>query len=207
MSDTPTTDTIAPTAAQRRPTSPWHIGVPAVISVITIVILTLAISRGWGQPERFSSVDVYRAVMNVAVMARLGPIFMAGIIVYPAMRLRGASIGWAGVGAVSSALAFGVISGVQALTFFPPAQAAYYVINPMVVAAIGSQIGCSAIGEIFVRWRRDPASLRSARFWLLTIAVAFMGFALFYVGVIWDGGQHWFYVWIRGFMLLFGTGQ
>jgi len=187
---------------------PLHIAAPAIISVSTIVVLTLVIIWGWGQPERFSSDGVYRAVMDFAVLARLGPVFLSGLIVWPAMRLRGASLVWASLGALSSAVAFGVIGAIGSLTFFPPAQAAYYVLNPMVVAAIGSQIGCSALGEVFVRWRRGGrAALRSVRLWAVALPVGFAGFALFYVGVIWDGGSHWFYLWIRGFMLIFGTGQ
>ncbi len=201
------TSVIDEVVAPARP-RPWHIAAPAIISVATIVVLTLVITWGWGQPERFGTDGVYRAVMNIAVLARLGPVYLAALIVWPAMRLRGASIPWAAVGALSSALTFGIVGAIGSLTYFPPAQAAYYVLNPMVVAAMGSQIGCSAIGEVYVRWRRGglPA-LRSGRFWVVATPIGIAGFVLFYVGVIWDGGSHWFYLWIRGFMALFGTGQ
>lgn len=192
----------------RAHTRPWHVAAPAIISVVTLVVLTLVIAWGWGQPERFGSETIYRAVMNFAVFARLGPVYLSAIIVWPAMRLRGASMPWATVGALSSAIAYGVIGSIQQLTFFVPAQAAYYVLNPMVIGAIGSQVALSALGEVFVRWRQqDHAALRSWRFWLGVIAVAVAGFAFLYVGVIWDGGRHWFYIWIRGFMLMFGSGQ
>lgn len=188
--------------------SAWHVAVPAVISVVTIVVLTLVIAWGWGQPERFSSDGVYRLVMNSAVLARLGPIYLAALIVWPAMRLRGASLTWASVGVLASPAAYGVIGALGALTFFPPAQAAYYALNPMVIAAVGGTIGCSALGEVYVRWRRGGvAALRAGRLWAAILPIAALGFALMYVGVIWDGGRHWFYIWIRGFMLLFGTGQ
>ena len=192
-------------AGQRR--SAWFIAAPALISVGTIVALTLLITWGWGHPERFGSETLYRGVMDAAVLLRLGPVFMSGIIVWPAMRLRGASIGWAALGTVSSAVAFGVIGALQALTFFPPLQAAYYVLNPMVVGAIGSQIGWMAVGEVFVRWRRGGLAAITPRLLLIVAPIAVVGFTLFYIGVIWDGGRHWFYVWIRGFMALFGTGQ
>ena len=185
-----------------------HLAAPAGISVATLVALTIVIEWGWGHPERFGSVDAYRAVMDAAVLARIGPAFLSAIIVYPVMRLRGASMGWAALGAVSSALAFGLFGALLALRFFPPGQALYYALNPMVVAAIGSQVAWSAVAEIFVRWRvAGRAGLRDRRLWVAVSVVALAGFALLYVGVIWDGGRHWFYVWIRGFMMLFGTGQ
>ena len=185
-----------------------YVAAPAVISIVTLLALTALIEWGSGHPERFNSVGAYRAFMDVAVLARFGPAFLSAIIVYPAMRLRGASIGWAGWGAASSAIAFGLVSAVLALRFFPPAQALYYALNPMVVAALGSQVAFSALAEVFVRWRRHGrAGLRNPRLWAIVIAVATAGFALCYVGVIWDGGRHWFYVWIRGFMLFFGNGQ
>ena len=196
-------DVVAP----ERP-RPFHVAVPALISVATIIVLTMVITWGWGQPERFGPDAVYRAVMNFAVLARLGPVFLAAIVVWPAMRLRGASMPWAAVGSLSSAITFGIIGATGSLTYFPPAQAAYYVFNPMVVAAIGSQIGCSVLGEVYVRWRLGGLSaLRTWRLWAVAIPIAVAGFTLMYVGVIWDGGSHWFYLWIRGFMALFGTGQ
>ena len=183
----------------------WHIAVPALISVVSLLVITLAVDRSWGDPQRFPSVGAYRSFMDALVLLRVGPAFLSALVVWPAMRLRGASMGWAAVGAVSSAVAFGLLGGIQALTFFPPAQAAYYVINPMVVGAIGSQIGCCALGEVFVRWRRG--GLRQWRFWVVAALVAAGGFSLFYLAIVWDGGRHWFYIWMQGFTLLFGTGQ
>lgn len=185
-----------------------RIATPAAISVATLVALSLVITWGWQHPEQFGSVSAYRAAMNVAVFARLGPIYFSAIIVWPAMRFRGATIPWATIGVLSSALAYGVMGALQQLTFFVPAQAAYYVFNPMVVAAVGAQIGFAALAEVFVRWRRaDTKPLHSWRFWLIVALVAILGFTLLYVGVIWDGGRHWFYVWMRGFTFLFGNGQ
>lgn len=186
----------------------WRIATPAIISVATLLVLTVVVDRLWGRPEAFPSVSTYRSVMDAAVLLRVGPAFLSALIVWPAMRLRGATIGWAAIGSLSSAVAFGVLGTLQALTFFPPAQAAYYAINPMVVGAIGSQIGWCALGEVFVRWRRGGrAALRQRRLWAVVMPVALAGFTLFYVGVVWDGGRHWFYIWMQGFTLLFGAGQ
>ena len=185
----------------------WAIAAPALISVGTLVLLSVLIWWGAGHPERFGTPGVYRWVMDAAVLLRLGPVFLSGCLVWPAMRLRGASLGEAVAGTLASAVAFGVIGALGALTFFPPLQAAYYAFNPMVVGAIGSQIGWMAVGEVFVRWRRGGLQAVTPRVLAVALPVAAAGFALFYVGVIWDGGRHWFYVWIRGFMWLFGTGQ
>ena len=200
--------TAIPAARTTQRAGAWHVAMPAIISVGTLIVLTVVVDRTWGDPQDFPTVDAYRHFMDAVVLLRVGPAFLSALIVWPAMRLRGASIGWAAVGALSSAVVFGLLAAVQALTFFPPAQAAYYAINPMVVGAVGSQIGCSVVGELFVRWRRGGASaLGSWRLWAACVPVAAVGFSLFYVGIIWDGGRHWFYVWIQGFSMLFGTGQ
>ena len=200
--------TAIPAARTTQHAGAWHVAMPAIISVGTLIVLTVVVDRTWGDPQDFPTVDAYRHFMDAVVLLRVGPAFLSALIVWPAMRLRGASIGWAAVGALSSAVVFGLLAAVQALTFFPPAQAAYYAINPMVVGAVGSQIGCSVVGELFVRWRRGGASaLGSWRLWAACVPVAAVGFSLFYVGIIWDGGRHWFYVWIQGFSMLFGTGQ
>ncbi len=183
------------------------IAVPALISIASFLVLTAVVSWGWGQPDRFGSDDVYRGVMDAAVLLRLGPAFLSGIIVYPAMRFRGASITWAVIGTLSSALVFGIVGAIQALTFFPALQAAYYVFNPMVIASLGAQVGWVALGEMFVRWRRQGIAGWTPRLLAVVLVSVVVGFGFFYVGVIWDGGRHWFYVWIRGYMWLFGTGQ
>ena len=186
----------------------WHVAAPALISIATLVALTILIDRTWGQPEDFPTTDASRFTMNLAVLAKVGPAFLSALIVWPMMRLRGATMPWAAAGALSSAIAFGVLGALQALTFFPPAQAAYYGLNPMVIGALGSQVACSALGEVYVRWRRGgAAALRDAGLWLIALAVAAAGFTLFFIAIAWDGGRHWFYVWIQGFMLVFGDGQ
>lgn len=186
----------------------WHIAAPALVSIATLVFLTLLIDRTWGRPEDFPSVDAYRFVMDLAVLAKVGPAFLSALIVWPAMRLRGATLAWAAVGALSSAIVFGVLGALQALTFFPAAQAAYYGLNPMVIGACGSQVACSALGEVYVRWRRGGiTALRDGRLWLVALGIAAAGFAVFFVAIVWDGGRHWFYVWIQGFMMVFGDGQ
>lgn len=185
----------------------WSIAVPPAISLVTLIVLSLVITVGWGAPERFLSEATYRGMMDAAVLLRLGPVFFSGLLVWPAMRLRGASVPWAIIGTLSSAVAFGVIGAIGALMFFPVAQALYYIANPMVVAAVGAQVGWIAVGEVIVRWRRGELSALTTRMWIGLVALAGAGFLLLYAGVIWDGGRHVFYVWIRGFMWIFGTGQ
>jgi hypothetical protein len=187
--------------------SPWVIAAPAIISVATFLVLTLVVTWGWGEPTRFWSESGYRNVMDASVLLRLGPIYLSGFVVWPVMRLRGATIPWAALGTAASPLAFGIVGAMGALTFFPPAQAAYYALNPMVIAAMGSAVGAGAVGEVFVRWRQRGRLAMTPRALVLAAVIASAGFGLFYIGVIWDGGRHWFYLWIRGFMILFGTGR
>lgn len=184
-----------------------HVAAPALISLLTLLALTAAISWGVGHPERFPSPAVYDAALSAATLARLGPVFFSGLLVWPAMRLRGASMMWSVAGTLVTPVAFAVLSAVGQLTYFPPAQAAYYVLNPMVVAALGAQCAWAAAGEVFVRWRWAGSTGVPGRPLAVALAVALCGFALLYTGVIWDGGKHMFYLWMSGYTALFGTGQ
>jgi hypothetical protein len=114
---------------------------------------------------------------------------------------------WAAVGTLATPVAFAVLSAVGHLTYFPPAEAAYYALNPIVLGALGAQCAWAAVGEVFVRWRRGGRAALTAPMLLVAGAVVLLGLGLLYAGVIWDGGKHVFYLWMTGFTAIFGTGQ
>lgn len=204
------TDVVGPVSAARA-TGGWraslHVAAPALISVLTLLALTAVISWGVGHPERFLSPAVYDATLSAATLARLGPIFFSGLLVCPAMRLRGATMKWSLAGTFVTPAVFALLSGVGQLRYFPPAEAAYYIVNPMFVAAFGAQCAWAAAGEMFVRWRRAGWGDVSGRPLVVALMIAICGLALLYTGVIWDGGKHMFYLWMSGYTALFGTGQ
>jgi len=183
------------------------VGVPAAISVGTLLVLTLVIGWGAGHPERFPSDATYDAILSGATLLRLGPVFFSGLIIWPVMRRRGASVGLAAVGTLASPVAFAVLSALGQLTYFPPAEAAYYGLNPVIVAALGGQCAAGAAMEVVARWRRWVPAPLTARAVAAAATVVVLGLAVLYAGVIWDGGKHMFYLWMSGYTALFGTGQ
>lgn len=199
----------------------WRIAVPAVISVATFlaldVLLASLVGRPWG--------SAYPLTMDALVLARLGPLFFSGLVVWPAMRARGATPGQAVVGILATPLAFAIVSGLRAAAFFPPLEAAYYATNPMVVGAIGAQVSSAGVGALaYALWRArrahasespSPASVHSPSAgstsppagsgWPWGSALAIVaGTAVTLVAVIWDGGQHLFYPWVLFYGRLFG---
>ena len=178
-----------------------HLAAPAIVSVATYLALDLVLAARAGRPEDFWSVDGYRLTMNLAVLLRMGPLFFSGLVVWPAMRARGAPWWGSTLGILATPLAFAVVSGIRATAFFPPLEAAYYATNPVVVGAIGAQVATAGIGALLWRWRRPGG--RSRWSWGAAAAIA-LGLLTTFVAVQWDGGQHLFYPWILGYRALFG---
>lgn len=192
------------TASAIAPRRWLHVAAPALISVATYLALQVAVTRAVGRPADFWSADGYRLSMDALVLLRLGPVMFSGIIVWPAMRARGAGRAGALIGVIATPLVFGVVSAIGAMTFFPPLEALYYGTNPIVLGAIASQVGMSGLGALIVAWHRAGWRTSPARWWSWTALPAFiLGEVVLFACVMWDGGQHVFYVWIQLYRAIF----
>ena len=190
-----------PVAPSRR----WlHVSAPAIISVATYLVLDFAVARTVGRPDVFWSAEGYRTSLDALVLLRLGPIMFSGLIVWPVMRARGAGRLGAAIGVLATPIAFGIVSAIGALTFFPPAQALYYGTNPIVLGAIGSQVAMAGLGALIAAWRRSGWRTSPTRWWSWPAFVALVaGEGVLVACVMWNGGQHVFYIWIQLSRLLF----
>jgi len=177
----------------------WTVGAPAVISVTTFLVIDIALARFVGRPWG----PTYPMSMDALVLLRMGPLFFSGLIVWPAMRARGASRGQALLGIWSTPIAFAIVSAWRAADFFPPLEAAYYATNPMVVGALGAQLSGAGLGALIwaVRRRRQGHNQGVSRWALAAIGI---GTAVTAVAVLWDGGQHLFYPWVLVYRQFFG---
>jgi hypothetical protein len=174
----------------------WHVAVPAVISVAAFLALDLLLASLAGRPWG----PAYPLTMDALVLARLGPVYFSALIVWPAMRARGASRGQATLGILATPIAFAIASGWSAASFFPPLEAAYYATNPMVIGAIGAQISSAGVGALVHGfWRARRVTIT----WGPLVAVV-AGTAVTFIAVMWDGGQHLFYPWVLLYARLFG---
>jgi hypothetical protein len=172
----------------------WRIALPAIISVAAFLVIDLVLAalvdRPWG--------PAYPHSMDALVLLRMGPLFFSGLVVWPAMRARGAGRGQALVGIWATPIAFAVISAWRAADSFPPLEAAYYATNPIVVGALGAQVSSAGVGALvwgLFRLRRWS--------WRAVVSIA-VGTAVTAVAVLWDGGQHLFYPWVLVYGRLFG---
>lgn len=182
----------------------WHLAAPAAISVAAFLVIDLVLAAIVGRPWG----PAYPPTMDALVLARMGPLFFSGLIVWPAMRARGATNLQAAIGIVATPVAFAIVSGWRAAAFFPPLEAAYYATNPIVVGAIGAQVSSAGLGAlVYAIWRArrtrtTGSAIRVA--WWGPLAAIVGGTAVTAVAVLWDGGQHLFYPWVLLYGQLFG---
>lgn len=188
----------AGSAASSEARRAWAMALPAVISVAAFLVIDLLLAALVGRPWG----PAYPMSLDALVLLRMGPVFFSGLIVWPAMRARGANRAQAVLGILATPVAFAIVSGWRAAAFFPPLEAAYYATNPIVVGAVGAQVSSAGVGAlIYALWR--TRSLRAGWSWPPVIAIV-AGTAVTLVAVIWDGGQHLFYPWVVLYGRLFG---
>lgn len=192
----------------------WHLAVPAVISVTTFLVIDLLLAGLVGRPWG----PAYPVTMDALVIARMGPLFFSGLVVWPAMRTRGATRTQSAIGILATPITFAIVSGWRAADFFPPLEAAYYATNPIVIGALGAQVSSAGVGVLaYGVWRarrsgvqgvtgtaHSATSTATAGWWWRPVVAIVAGTAVTLVAVIWDGGQHLFYPWVLLYGRLFG---
>lgn len=179
---------------------------PVLVPVLALVTLDLMLRLGVGRPDAFPGTGVYRATMDVAVVARTAILIGSSLVVWPVMWLRGATFGERVVGVLAVPATWAVLSVVTAWQFFPPAQALYYGTNPLVAGSLGAQVATAAVGGAWARWRwrRRGAPVRVVTPGAVVALV--LGTAVPVMALLRDGGIHWFYVWMQVYVALFGPG-
>lgn len=176
----------------------------ALVPGLIVALASAVIALGAGKPEAFGSVDVYRAVLNAAVLLRMFGMFIAVVLVWWELRMRGALRGVLALAVVSGPLVYAVLAFFNSLSFFPPAEAAYYMVNPLAVASLGSQVGFASLVEVLWRGagkRRGRWQGRALTGGVLAGLVG--GFAVLYLAVLHAGGTTGFYLFGAGYRLLF----
>lgn len=180
----------------------WHLAAPAAISVATFLAIDLVLAALVGRPWG----PAYPVTMDALILLRMGPLFFSGLIVWPAMRARGATRTLAMIGILATPVVFAIVSGWRAAAFFPPLEAAYYATNPIVIGAIGAQVSSAGVGALaYGLWRARRTRTTSSSRWSWWPAVAIVaGTGLTVFAVLWDGGQHLFYPWVLLYGRIFG---
>ena len=179
----------------------------AVTVVAVFVVSDVVLAHGVAEPATYG--PAFAAVMNLATALRLATMFVAPVVAWPWARSHGATVAGALVVGMAGPAAYAVSAVWRGLSYYPPVEALYYGTNPLVVGAVAGSLGCCAGAEWgFRRWRRRRAQGRggaavapAAHWWLLALFAA--GQAAVYGLLFWDGGIHWFYVWIAGYRALF----
>lgn len=162
---------------------------PALVFALSDLVVTV-----WsGRPEALGS-PLYHLLLPAAALGRFAGMFVLAGAAWWLLRRAGSARGWRVLGVISGPLAYSLSAMWHVLSYFPTGQAAYYGLNPLVVAAVGSSIATAAVAEML--WRRRPA--------IGLLGLAALGWAVLWATVLWDGGVHWFYVYQQGFKALFG---
>ena len=193
-----------PAIGSRRAGHALHLAVPAVLSVASFLVIDLLLAALVGRPWG----PAYPLTLDALVLARMGPLFFSGLVVWPAMRARGATRVQSAIGILATPVAFAIVSGWRAADFFPPLEAAYYATNPIVVGALGAQVSSAGVGALaYALWRTRRAratAVVTKVTWVGPAASIIGGAAVTVIAVLWDGGQHLFYPWVLLYGRLFG---
>jgi hypothetical protein len=167
-----------------------------------VVVATIFVKVFAGRYEVLGG--AYAPLLNAGVLLRAFGMFASVVIVWGALRSRGASRGVLALAILSGPIAYGVTAAIAALAYFPAGQAAYYGLNPIAIATVAGQCAAAAVAEVGWRWwsRRRGRDAGTPVTW--AIAAAFgAGLLTVFFTVLYQGGVPFFYVYQRGYLLLF----
>lgn len=171
----------------------------ALMPVPLLVVADVAQRSLAGRPGDFGSVAAYRMTLDGISLARYGVLFAGTLLVWGWLRRREAGVPIRVLAVLSAPMTYSVLAFWQADVYFTTGEAAYYAVNPVWLAALGSQAAVAGLGEVL--WRGVRRRPRPPGWWPLLAMVS--GWSLLYATVLWDGGVHWFYVYQQGYRLLF----
>ena len=146
------TAVVAPTGGSAAKTGPraGMVGL-AMVPAAIVVVASAFVGTFAGYPERLGG--AYQPLMNAGVLLRGFGMFLSVVVVWGALRARGASRPLLALAILSGPVAYGIVAAIGMLDYFPPGQAAYYGINPIFIATIGGQCAMAAVAEMVWRWR------------------------------------------------------
>ena len=209
-------DAAQPTATA---TLPVHDGRPADVAehstagrvltalVPAAIVLMCHLVLAWfaGRVDLFGTPEVYKVVMNLAVLGRFFGLFAAVILVWGALRSQDASRWVLGLAIMSGPVMYSITGFTDLLPIFPLGQAAYYGLNPLFVAGVGSQAAMAAVAESLWRWwtRRRGAAAVGPVVTGRIVAVALIGWAVLFFAVLFRGGVAYFFIYQQGYLWLF----
>ena len=174
----------------------------ALVPAAIVLAASIFVKVFAGRYELLGS--AYAPLLNSGVLLRAFGMFASVVLVWGALRSRGASRGVLALAILSGPITYGVTAAIEALAFFPAGEAAYYGINPIALAAVAGQCVAAAVAEVAWRWwsRRRGKEAGAPVTW--RIAAAFgAGLLTVFFTVLYQGGVPFFYVYQRGYMLLF----
>lgn len=137
--------------------------------------------------------DAYQVVLPLAALCRYAGMFALAGVAWCLIRRSQGGRWLQALALVSGPVSYAISASWQMSSYFPAGEAAYYALNPLVIAALGSSAAWAAVAEMV--WRR-------ALSWRLVL-IACLGWAILWATVLWDGGVHWFYVYQLGYRALF----
>lgn len=174
----------------------------ALVPAAIVVAASAFVKFFAGQYEVLGA--AYAPLLNAGVLLRAFGMFTSVVLVWGALRSRDASRGVLALAILSGPVAYGITAAIDALAFFPAGQAAYYGINPIAIAAVAGQCAAAAVAEVLWRWwsRRRGRESGSPVTWRIA-AVFGAGLLTVFFTVLYQGGVPFFYVYQRGYMLLF----
>ncbi len=174
----------------------------ALVPAAIVLVSSVFVKAFAGRYEVLGA--AYAPLLNAGVLLRAFGMFASVVLVWGLLRSRGASRGVLALAILSGPIAYGITAAIDALAYFPAGQAAYYGINPIAIATVAGQCAAAAGSEIVWRWwsRRRGRDAGSPVTWGIVAAIG-AGLMTVFFTVLYQGGVPFFYVYQRGYMLLF----
>jgi hypothetical protein len=194
-----TTERTQLTDIERRPFSIRFLRPVGLTLVTWLLLFFVTRNLTWiGNPR------AVRTLMNGGYVLLYLAYCLSGLVLYPVMYFRGASLAERIGGCFVTPLAYVVKEIIRVNQFFTLGESLYYALSSIVLGALLIQVGLQGLAELICRalYRKRYGTPVKVFTWQPLVAIAITLVTL-YVMLLWDGGVHYFYFYQEGYKLLF----
>ncbi len=173
---------------------------PIVLLLGIYIVLHNLYFESWKIDNR----DVQYGISFIAGIVLFVFIGFNSLIVYPVLYFKGATIHERIIASLIVQIVWIIKELVRVSEFFTFGETLYYTLNSAFLLALSGSFAFMGISEMFCRYRLKKKGVGLQKIITpLPVMSVISGIIALYIFLIWGVGEHWFYIYVTGYKLIF----
>ncbi|MBN1636743.1 MAG: hypothetical protein JW920_09520 [Deltaproteobacteria bacterium] len=177
-----------------------RIVMPAAVVLVVMALSFIVYGSAW----RIDSYALHRFVSHLSAVVLFISIGFGPLLVYPVAYFRGAGVGERIYASLIPPIIWLVKELIRVSEFFTFGETMYFIFNPLNIMIFIGAFGLMALSELFCRRSMKKRTGKPEK--VITVLPVFAictAIAGLYIFMIWGGGVHMFYIYMKVYKALF----